>query len=143
MRLSWILCGALLVAAFGFVLAGPVEAEQSGEEGSSRWRTFHALKNFFSPVTNYFRGLPAKTPSDVATDVKDTVTDVKEWARDNEAIQTLVGALVPVKNWLKEKANVLQDKTFKEMYDDVKTRVSTLDEHIGSWIEQRNSQKYK
>ncbi|XP_066984616.1 uncharacterized protein [Macrobrachium rosenbergii] len=138
MRISWILFGALLFVALVGTKAGPVEFDENNNDQPGGSKTWTALKNFFRPVTNYFKGLPEKTPSDVATDVKETVTDVKEWAQENQAIQTLMQSLIPVKNWLKEKADVLQDKTFKEMYDDVKTRVVALDDHIGQWIQERN-----
>lgn len=143
MRASWILCGALLVLAFAGAMAAPGngEVKEGEQESTSGWKTYHAIKHFFSPVTNYFRGLPEKTPTDVATDVKDKVTDVKEWAAENDAIQALLSSLVPVKNWLQEKADVLQDKTFKEMYDDVKSRVVTLDDRIASWIAERDAKK--
>ncbi|XP_068220288.1 uncharacterized protein [Palaemon carinicauda] len=139
MRISWILCAALLFVALVGAKAGPVEYDENNNDQPSGSKTWTAIKAFFRPMTNYFKRLPERTPSDVAVDVKETVTDVKEWANENQAIQTLMQSLIPVKNWVKEKATVLQDKTFKEMYDDVKTRVVSLDEHIGQWIQQRNN----
>lgn len=140
--MSWFLGAALLVVALAQAFAVPVDENNNPEEKSTGSKTFHAVRAFFRPVTDYFfKKLPNKTPSDVATDVKEQATEVKEWAQENQAVQSLVSSLTPVKNWLKDKANVLKDTTFKEMYEDVKTRVSNLDERIGTWIQEHNTKQ--
>ncbi|XP_071516698.1 uncharacterized protein [Panulirus ornatus] len=138
MRGSWLVMSALvLILASALALALPVDHT---DNQSSGWKTVYAIRDYFRPVTDYFvKELPSKTPSDVADDVHEKVTDVKEWAQENEAIQGLVSSLVPIKNWLKEKADTLKDKTFQDMYDGVKDRVLTLDEKVATWIQDSNS----
>lgn len=145
MKFFGILFAALLFVALVYgAAAGPVEIDENNngpESGGSK--TWQAIKDFFSPVTNYFRGMPEKTPSEVATDVKEKATEIKEWAKENEAIQALVGALTSVKDWAKEKASALEDKTFREMYEHTKERVSSLDDKIGAWIQERTKAEYQ
>ncbi|KAK8399482.1 hypothetical protein O3P69_003518 [Scylla paramamosain] len=104
MRASWIFGIAVLVLTVALVHAGPLP----DEETSTGSKTLHALRQFFSPVTNYFSSIPSKTPSDIADDVRGSVDNVRDWASENEAIQALRGALNPVRDWIKEKANVVK-----------------------------------
>ncbi|KAG0713392.1 hypothetical protein GWK47_016335 [Chionoecetes opilio] len=134
MRVSWMIGAVVLVVTAALVHAGPLNDEQEPSGGS---KTLHAIRNFFSPVTSYFSSVPSKTPSDIADDVKGSVADVRDWAKDNEAIQTLQGALNPVRNWIKEKADVVKDQTFSDMYESVKTSVRDLDQRFGTWMEDK------
>lgn len=131
----------VVVLALALASASPLDSTNPEQETTTGSKTFHAIRAFFRPMTDYlFKKLPSKTPSDVATDVQEKVTDVRQWAEENQMIQSLVSSLAPVKSWIKEKANTLQDKTFRDMYNDVKERVSGLDQKIGAWIEQHNQQ---
>ncbi|MPC08196.1 hypothetical protein E2C01_000773 [Portunus trituberculatus] len=135
MRVSWISGVAVLVLTVALVHAGPVPEEES----STGSKTFHAIRQFFSPVTNYFSSIPSKTPSDIADDVRGTVDNVRDWASENEAIQALRGALNPVRDWIKDKANVVKDQTFSDMYDNVKTSMHNIDQRVGTWLEENTS----
>lgn len=135
MRVSWIFTVAVVVLTVALVHAGPLP----DEETSTGSKTISALRNFFSPVTNYFSSIPSKTPSDIADDVRGTVDNVRDWANDNDAIQALRDALNPVRDWIKEKATVVKDQTFSDMYDNVKTSVQNLDERVGTWLEDKTS----
>jgi len=136
----WSIVALALVVVVAVVSAQPIEQQEEIEQSTGS-KTWHAVKSFFSPVTTYFtEKLPEKTPTDVAQDVKDRVTDVREWASESDAIQALIGAVRPVNNWVQEKATALKDKTFQDMYEDIKSRVSDLDHKIGEWIQQRTQQ---
>ncbi|XP_063607101.1 uncharacterized protein LOC134781779 [Penaeus indicus] len=140
---SWTLLLALSVAVVlaasvaGAVPLGP-DFEPSENTGSKTWT---AIKSFFRPMTDYFtKELPHKSPSEVAGDVTDKVTDAKEWMQENESVQKLWSALQPVRSWMKETATNLKDKSFKEMFEDVKGRVGEIDQTVGSWIEKKTGE---
>ncbi|XP_068220167.1 uncharacterized protein [Palaemon carinicauda] len=113
-----------------------VEYDENYDQPSGS-KTWKAIKAFFRPVKKYFKTLPEKTPSDVAVDVEkkaiDWVIGQKETVDQfNETISQWflrIGDWTTVnRDWLREKATFLQDKTFQEMYDDVMTRVLSLNE---------------
>jgi len=124
----------VVVVMAALVHAGPVPDE---EEPSGGFKTFHAIKQWFSPVTTYFKSIPSKSPSDLADDVRGGVGNVRDWASENDAIQALRGALSPVKDWIKEKADVVKDQTFSDMYENVKSSVQDMDERVGTWLEDK------
>jgi len=136
MRAWCVLLAVVLVAAAG-THAVPLESD-SEYTGS---KTIKALKEWFRPVTTYFNKIPNKTPSDVADDVGDKFTDVKEWVRENEVVQGLYASLEPARTWLKEQGNDLSDQSFKEMYDNLKEQVMNIDTMVGSWIQDHNESK--
>ncbi|KAG7156925.1 uncharacterized protein LOC121853172 [Homarus americanus] len=141
MRVSWFLVAALLVVAVAQVFAVPLDNNNNPEETYTGSKTINALKNLFRPMTDYFvKKFPTKTPTEVATDVKKTVAVANKWAKENVMIQALVSSLNPVRSWIKEKADVMKNKTFQEMYNDVKTKVGNIDNKISTWINERNSQ---
>lgn len=40
---------------------------------------------------------------------------------------------------LQEKANVMKDQTFSDMYESVKSSVQNMDEKIGTWLEEKTA----
>lgn len=126
----------VVVLSAALVYASPV-SDQEEEYGGSK--TLHAIKQFFRPVTSYFSSIPSKTPSDIVGDVKEKMDDVRDWAGENEAIQTLRGAISPVKTWIKEKADVVKDQTFSDLYENVKSSVKDMDDKIGTWLQEKTS----
>ncbi|KAK3858840.1 hypothetical protein Pcinc_034995 [Petrolisthes cinctipes] len=137
MRATWSVL-VLVVVAAAATNAMPQSESEPQYSGS---KTFTALREWLSPVTSYFSSLPAKSPSDLADDVKDRVTDVKEWVQENEAVQSLYASLEPARNWVKEKGSNLRDQSFKDMYETVKQQVRNIDTMVGSWIQDHNESK--
>ncbi|CAL4159050.1 unnamed protein product [Meganyctiphanes norvegica] len=113
-----------------------VEVEQSS--GSP---TFNALREWFSPVSNYFREtFPEQSPSDIADDVREAASDAQKWAQENVHIQTVSEAVKPYWQSAQDTANNLSQKTFSEMFDDIRTGVKSLDERIGGAINEWNQE---
>merc|ERR1712000_103617 len=115
-RLSMVLLVVAMVVVY--TNASPLPQE---EESSGGWKTWHALKEVFAPVKNYFTDtFPDQTPQDIADNVREIVSDAHEWAQENPVIQTVVGAVNQGWQSVKETANDLSEKSFSELYGDVK-----------------------
>ncbi|KAB7501675.1 hypothetical protein Anas_13214 [Armadillidium nasatum] len=83
--------------------------------------------------------LPQKTPSDIAKDIKESAYDVKDWAENNYFIRAAKDAVQPVHTWVKDTANTLKDKSFRDMFEDSKTVARRLDENVGEWLDTKSS----
>nr|XP_045617054.1 uncharacterized protein LOC123769800 [Procambarus clarkii] len=142
MHISWFVGVALMVVAVTEALPLTVDAYNS-EKASTGSKTLEAVKEFFNPMTDYLHKLPSKTPAKVATEIKEKVTNMKQWVEETKAVKDLTSSLAPVKAWLKEKtaimhekATALQHTTFQQMHDHMKEQVTSLDHKIATWIKE-------
>ncbi|KAL7638412.1 UNVERIFIED_CONTAM: hypothetical protein RMT77_010982 [Armadillidium vulgare] len=123
-----------------FVASVPRDYEQQNSELINDSRTFTALKNYFDPWFTWIKKeLPQKTPSDIAKDIKETAYDVKDWAENNYFIRAAKDAVQPVHTWVKDTANTLKDKSFRDMFEDSKTVAKRLDQNVGEWLDTKAS----
>jgi len=125
----------MVVAASG----NPIPQENGGQSSGSA--TLSALRDWFSPVTNYFTDtFPDQTPTDIANNIRESVDDAQKWTQENAHVQTVVEAVKPYWQTAQEAVNNLSMQTFSEIYDDVRTGVQNLDEQIGA-INEWNQEK--
>ncbi|XP_076062995.1 uncharacterized protein LOC143038028 isoform X2 [Oratosquilla oratoria] len=119
--------------------AVPVQQEQDITEAEdSGSRTWSAITSFFRPIQIWFvEKLPEKTPSDLMNDAKDTAAGFGDWASENNAIQSMVNSLRPLRVWVSETATTLKEKSFNDMYSDVKEGISELDQKVGTYIDEK------
>ncbi|XP_068220168.1 uncharacterized protein [Palaemon carinicauda] len=135
MRISWILCAAVLFVALVGAKAGTVEYDENYDQPSCS-NIWTVIEAFFRPTTNYLKRLPEKTLSDVVEDVRDNMNEKTKWV-SYDALPKLPELSLAHQDWLREKVSVLKDKTFQEIYDDVMTQLLSLDEH---WLPQGEQQ---
>lgn len=125
---------ATIIFASAIVLAANASPIPQDDESSGS-ATWAALQNWFSPVTNYFQNtLPEQSPSDIADNIRETVSDAYKWTQENEHIQTAVDAVNPYWQSVKDTATNLSQTSFSEIYEDASAGVQNLDQTIGGYI---------
>jgi len=126
-----IFASAIVLAAANALPIAQEEARQSA--------TLDALRDWFSPVTNYFtETFPEQTPSDIADNIRETISDAHKWTQENEYIQTAVDAVNPYWQSVQDTANNLSQQTFSDIYGDISQGVQNLDQQIGGYINEWN-----
>ncbi|CAL4122864.1 unnamed protein product, partial [Meganyctiphanes norvegica] len=128
---------SLVVVVFAVILlqtsASPVPQDQE----SGGWKTWHALKEVFAPVKNYFTDtFPKQTPQDIADNVKDTVSTAKHKDILRPLLQKKIGDMVDGCQILQETASDLGQMTFSQMYGDAKDTVQDIDQVVGDYIDE-------
>jgi len=111
------------------------EAPPAPQEDRSS-KTWTAVKNWFSPVTDYFSNkLPDKTPSEFATDIRDAAQDLGESVASHPVVEGVNNRVVqPARDWVQDTASSLSDRTFRDLYDSAVQSVKSADERVADWI---------
>jgi len=127
-----------IIFASAIVLAA--NASPIPQEEGRQSATIDALRDFFSPVTNYFSNtFPEQTPSDIANNIRETISDAHKWTQENEYIQSAVDTVNPYWQSVKDSASNLSQTTFSDIYGDISEGVSNLDQQIGGYINEWNN----
>lgn len=134
---------AVMVVAVTKAIPVAVDTNISPET-LAKFITLDEMKQFFNETNDYlFNKLPGKTLSEVAENIKEKMTTVKQTIEETEAVKRLTSSLAPVKTWFKEKATTIHEKfsalkntTFQQMLSHVIEQVTSLDHKIINWIEE-------
>ncbi|XP_018025983.1 uncharacterized protein LOC108681463 [Hyalella azteca] len=120
----------------------PLRESQETSEGGRGWQTWNALVNWLRPATNYItQRLPNKTPSEFASDVRDTAVDLRDRAAAHPVVQGVGRVVRPVHEWVSNTASELSKTSFRDMYDGAMNTVRRADETVADWLNRRGSQQ--
>jgi len=125
------LFACLLVAA---AYPTPQEVQQAGSQ------TLDAIADWFSPLTNYFRNdFPAKTPSEFAGDIRDSVSEVASDVANHRFVASInEGVVQPAVDTISGTFNNVVNTPVRELYDGAVKRMGDLDETVAGFINGRS-----
>jgi len=114
----------------------PQEVQQAGSQ------TLDAIADWFSPLTNYFRNdFPAKTPSEFAGDVRDSVSEVASDVANHHFVATVnEGVIQPAVDTISSTFNSVVNTPVRELYDGAVKRMGDIDESVAGFINGRRGE---